>query len=42
MAGKKQIHKSAVTGKIVSPKYAATHPKTTFKQTVSTGKKKGK
>lgn len=34
MAGKKQqpsgVPHSAVTGKIVSPHYAKTHPKTTF------------
>ena len=45
MAGKaktKTIHRSSVTGRIVKESYAKTHPRTTEKERVSTGKKKGK
>lgn len=37
MAKTGTITKSAKTGKIVSPKYAAKHSSTTFKQTVKIG-----
>ena len=42
MAKKGTINKSAVDGKIVSDKYAKSHPKTTFKQTVMKGPTKKK
>lgn len=31
---KPTVHRSSVTGKFVSPKYAKDHPKTTQKETV--------
>ncbi len=36
---KKVIYRSSVTGRIVTPQYAAKHPATTERQHVSTGKK---
>lgn len=40
MAGKKTVKlpKSAINGRIVSPEYAKTHPKTTVVMTVKKGK----
>ena len=38
--GKKTIYRSSVTGRIVKPSYAKTHPKTTEKERVGTGGKK--
>ena len=38
MAKPVKLPKSAITGKIVSPKYAQTHPKTTVVMTVKKGK----
>ena len=41
-SGKGQTHpqpQSAITGKYVTEKYAATHPKTTFTEKPKTGKK---
>lgn len=39
MAKTKTIYRSSVTGRIVKPSYAKTHPRTTEKERVSTGKK---
>jgi hypothetical protein len=36
------IYRSSVTGRIVKATYAKTHPRTTEKERVSTGKGKGK
>lgn len=38
----KHVNISAVTGQYVPTKYAETHPATTVKLTVKTGKKSGK
>ena len=37
--GRKTIYRSSVTGRIVKPVYAKSHPKTTEKERVRTGKK---
>lgn len=42
MAKTRTIHKSAVSGRIVSAHYAKTHPKTTYRQTVTVSKPKEK
>lgn len=37
---KKTIYRSSVTGRIVKPKYAKAHPRTTEKERVTVPKKK--
>jgi hypothetical protein len=37
-ASKKTVHRSSGSGRFVTEKYAKTHPKTTEKERVSTGK----
>lgn len=39
---KKTVTKSAVTGKFVKKSYAAKHPKTTFRERILTGRRKGR
>lgn len=38
----KTVHRSSETGRFVPGKYAKTHPKTTEKESVSTGKNNSK
>lgn len=38
--GTLKVNKSAVTGRFVTEAYVKRHPKTTFKETIKTGKSK--
>lgn len=38
--GTLKVNKSAITGRFVTEAYAKRHPKTTFKETIKTGKGK--